>query len=305
MLLKGQGVTIERPSRTAGTAVGAGAAGLALLLSLALVLKAIDWPVSFPGFLAWTGAVALLVLAGLFAFWAYGCYSLRYVMDRGGITVNWGLMKHFIAIDEVQKLIPGRGEQRPQVQGLSWYGYHVGRGRVEGIGDALFFSTHTSPEELVYVMTSGATYALSPRDPVRFIAEAQRFQQAGKPSAKSGVERDFLSGHPVFADHVAQILTLAAVALNVALWGFLMAVYPQLDNEITIEFPPIGDITGFQSRAEILNIPATATAMLATNLLAGLAFEWKERAATYLLLSGAVFFQAVFWIAAIVALVNA
>jgi hypothetical protein len=45
--------------------------------------------------------------------------------------------------------------------------------------------------------------------------------------------------------------------------------------------------------------------MLATNLLAGLAFEWKERAATYLLLSGAVFFQAVFWIAAIVALVNA
>lgn len=305
MLLKGQGVTIERPSRTAGTAVGAGAAGLALLLALALVLKAIDWPVSFPGFLAWTGAAVLLALAGLFAFWAYGCYSLRYVMDRGGITVNWGLMKHFIAIDQIQKLIPGRGEQQPQVQGLSWYGYHVGRGQVEGIGDALFFSTHTSPEELVYVMTNGATYALSPRDPVRFIAEAQRFQQAAKPSGRSGVERDFLSSHPVFADHITQLLALAAVALNVALWGFMMAVYPHLDNEITIEFPPIGDITGFQSRSEILKIPATATAMLATNLLAGLAFEWKERAATYLLLSGAVFFQAVFWIAAVVALVNA
>lgn len=305
MLLKGQGVTIERPSRTAGTAVGAGAAGLALLLALALVLKAIDWPVSFPGFLAWTGSAVLLVLAGLFAFWAYGCYSLRYVMDRGGITVNWGLMKHFIAIDQIQKLIPGRGEQQPQVQGLSWYGYHVGRGQVEGIGDALFFSTHTSPEELVYVMTNGATYALSPRDPVRFIAEAQRFQQAGKPSGRSGVERDFLSSHPVFADHITQLLALAAVALNVALWGFMMAVYPHLDNEITIEFPPIGDITGFQSRSEILKIPATATAMLTTNLLAGLAFEWKERAATYLLLSGAVFFQAVFWIAAVVALVNA
>jgi hypothetical protein len=255
--------------------------------------------------MAWAGAAVLLVLAGLFAFWAYGCYSLRYIMDRGGITVNWGRMKHFIAIDEVKKLVPGRGEQQPQVHGLSWYGYHVGRGRVEGIGDALFFSTHTSPEELVYVMTNGATYALSPRDPVRFIAEAQRFQQAGQPSAKSGVERDFFAGHPVFADRTAQLLALAAVALNVALWGFLMAVYPHLDNEITIEFPPIGDITGFQSRSEILKIPATATAMLATNLLAGLAFEWKERAATYLLLSGAVFFQAVFWIAAIVALVNA
>lgn len=305
MLLKGQGVTIERPSRTAGTAVGAGAAALALLLSLALVLQAIDWPISFPGFLAWAGASVLLVIAGLFAFWAYGCYSLRYIMDRGGITVSWGLMKHFIAIDQVQKLIPGRGEQQPQVQGLSWYGYHVGRGQVDGIGDALFFSTHTSPEELVYVMTSGATYVLSPRDPVRFIAEAQRFQQAGKPSRRSGVERDLLSGHPIWADRIAQGLALAAVLLNVAMWGFLMAVYPHLDREITIEFPPIGDITGFQSRAEIMKIPATATAILAINLLAGLAFEWKERAATYLLLSGAVFFQAVFWMAAIVALVNA
>jgi hypothetical protein len=285
--------------------VGAGAALLALVLAVALVLRAINWPVSFPGFLAWAGAAVLLVLAGLFAFWTYACFSLRYILDRGGITVNWGLMRHFIAIDEVRKLVPGRGEQQPRVNGLTWYGYHVGRGSVEGIGDALFFSTHTSPEELVYVMTSGATYALSPRDPVRFIAEAQRFQQAGKPYRKSGVDRDLLSGHPIFADRTAQAIALAAVALNVALWGFLMAVYRHLDNEITIEFPPVGDITGFHARSEILKIPATATAILAVNLVAGIAFQWKERAATYMLLTGAVFFQAAFWIAAIVALVNA
>jgi hypothetical protein len=278
---------------------------LALVLAIALILKAVDWPVSFPGFLAWAGAAVLLFLACLFAFWAYACYSLRYVLDRGGITVNWGLMRHFIAIDEVQKLVPGRGEQQPRVNGLTWYGHHVGRGRVEGIGDALFFSTHTSPEELVYVMTSGPTYALSPRDPVRFIAEAQRFQQAAKPTRRSTVDRDFLSSHPVFADRTAQVIALAAVVLNIALWGFLMAVYPELDREISIEFPPVGEITGFHARSEILKIPATATAMLAVNLLAGLAFQWKERAAAYMLLTGAVFFQAVFWVAAIVALVNA
>lgn len=288
-----------------GTAVGAGAAGLCLVLALALVLKALDWPISFPGFLAWAGAAALLVIGGLFAFWAYGCYSLRYVMDRGGITVTWGLMKHFIAIDEIKKLVPGRGEQQPQVQGLSWFGYHVGRGHVQGLGEALFFSTHQSPEELVYVMTNRATYALSPRDPVRFISEAQRFQQAAKPTQKSRVERDLLSGHPIWADRAAQGIALAAVALNIALWGFLMAVYPHLDREITIEFPPVGDITSLQSRAEIMKIPATATAILATNLAAALAFQWKERAATYLLLSGAAFFQAAFWIAAVVALLNA
>lgn len=304
MLLKGQGVTIERPPRAAGTVVGAAAAALAVILAIALILQAIAWPVSFPGFLAWAGAAVLLVAAALFASWAYACYNLRYVLDRSGITVTWGRIKHFIAIDDVSKLVPGRGEQRPTVQGLNWYGYHVGRGSVEGIGDALFFSTHTSPEDLVYVVTSSSTYALSPRDPVRFISQAQRLQEAGDAERKSGVERDMVSGHPVFADRTTQLLALAAIALNAALWGFLMAVYPDLEREITIEFPPIGEITGFHERSEILKIPAAATAILAANLLAGLAFEWKERAATYLLLSGAVFLQAAFWIAAIVALLN-
>ena len=41
------------------------------------------------------------------------------------------------------------------------------------------------------------------------------------------------------------------------------------------------------------------------NLFAALAFQWRERAAAYLLLSGAIFFQVAFWIAAIVAVVNA
>jgi hypothetical protein len=122
---------------------------------------------------------------------------------------------------------------------------------------------------------------------------------------KSGVERDLISGHPIWADHVAQALAVAAILINVALWGFVFAVYPELDSQITIEFPPVGDITTLQSREEILKIPATATAILAVNLLAGLAFEWRERAAAYLLMSGAVFFQLLFWVGAIVAVINA
>jgi len=41
------------------------------------------------------------------------------------------------------------------------------------------------------------------------------------------------------------------------------------------------------------------------NVVAALLFHPKERAVTYLLLSGAVFFQVVFWVAAVVAVVNA
>jgi hypothetical protein len=305
VLLKGQGLTIEKPYRTTGTLVGAGASLGALALAAVLLVKTAGWPISFPQFLAYLGAGSLVTLAGLFAFWVYGCLTLRYTLDRAGLTIIWGPIKHYIAIDRIQKLVAGRGEQRPKATGLGWWGYHIGRGHVDELGPVLFFSTHRAPEDLVYVQTAGLTYALSPQDPARFIAQTQRLQKAGTPDTRPSVQRDILASHPIWADRVAQALTLSAILLNLALWGFLFAIYPDLNNEITIEFPPIGDIATLQHRHDILKIPGTATAFLAVNILAGLGFQWSERAAGYLLLSGAVFFQALFCLAAAVAIINA
>ena len=285
--------------------MGAGAALLALALATALLVNMVDWPVSFPQFLAYLVAGVLLAVASAFAFWSYCCFTLRYAMDRSGLTIAWGPIKHFVSIDNIENFVLGRAENRVSVRGLGWWGYHVGKGAVDPGGSAIFFSTHRSAEELVFVHTSAAVYAISPQDPVRFIADAQRFKSSGKAARPSGVERDIIAGHPIWADRVAQALAAAAIVLNIALWGFVFAVYPELDRQITIEFPPIGDITTLASREEILKIPATATAILAVNLAAALGFQYKERAATYLLMSGAILFMLMFWVAAAVAVVNA
>ncbi|MDO8614440.1 MAG: PH domain-containing protein [Dehalococcoidia bacterium] len=308
MLLKGQGLTIERPPRAAGTLVGAGASVLALILAALLLLKVSGWPVSFPQFLGYAGAGLLILLAAVFGFWAYACAQMRYLLDAKGLTIAWGTLRHVIPVGRIEGFAQGRGEQRPRISGVGWWGYHVGRGHMDEFGRVLFFSTHRSPEELVYVRTADATYALSPRDPDRFIAEARRLQSASGPAqaeARAVVQRHPVAIYPVWADRVAQWLGLAAVLLNLALWGYVFAVYPDLQNQITIEFPPLGDISTLQSRSEIFKIPATATAILGVNLLAGLGFQWKERAATYLLLSGAIFFQVLFWLAAAIAVINA
>jgi hypothetical protein len=311
VLLKGQGLTIERPVRTTGTLFGLGASLLALALALALLLKASGWPVSFTQFLGYLGAGLLVLLALLFAFWAYGCFSLRYVLDRSGLTIVWGPMKHFVSIDRIQAFVHGRGEHRPKISGLTWRGYHVGRGYVDEFGRVLFFSTHRSPEEIVYVQTSDTTYALSPEDPARFVAEAQRFRQAGPPTTaatepkRPAVQRNILASHPISADRVAQLLALVAIVANIALWGFVFAIYPDLNSQIQIEFPPIGDVTTLEPRSEIFKIPLTATAILFVNLFAALLFQWRERAAANLLLSGGILFQAIFWVAALVAYTNA
>ena len=304
VLLQGQGVTIERPRRTLGVTAAALLSSVAAVLAIALVAKAATWPVSLTQFAAIVGATVLFVLAAVFAFWAYACYTLHYTVDRKGLTIAWGTIRHHIPMERIEGLYAGRGEDRPDLRGLSWPGLRVGRALVNG-KEALFYSTHRSPEEIVYVRTPAAIYAVSPQDPARFMAEVERFRQSAKPGGSEVVQRDIVGSHPIWADRVAQLLALAAIVTNLALWGYVFAAYQDLSPQITIEFPPLGEITDVHSRNELLMIPAAALAVLAVNLVAGLAFQWRERAATYLLLSGSVFLQLLFWVSAGIAVANA
>lgn len=307
LLLKGQGLTIERPSRTAGTAIGTAVSTVALVLAVALLARAISWPASWPGFLAYLGAGVLAALAAAFGFWAWACSSMRYLLDHQGLSVRWGPVTHFLPMSSITAVTPGTAEMRPRISGVGWWGYHIGSGEVEGIGPVVFFSTHRSPLELVYVRTPSVAYGLSPQDTERFAAEIGRFQAATSPAgpAEATIRREQIAAHPIWADRIAQYLALASIGLNVALWGYVLAVYPDLNNEITIKFPPVGDITTLQARSEILTIPTAASVILGVNLLAGLIFEWKDRAATYLVLGATLFFQVLFFIGAAIAVVNA
>jgi hypothetical protein len=287
-----------------GTVVAAIPATTAGILAVSLAARAAGWPVSVTLFVAILGAIALGVLALLFAFWAYACHRLRYAVDHNGLTIVWGTLKHFIPMDRIQTLTLGRGGESMQMRGLSWPGLHVGHGLVDG-HETIFYSTHRTPEEILYVRTETATYALSPLDPPRFVVEVERFRQAAQAGGSEAIQRDVVGGHPIWADRIAQWLALAAVVINVALWGYIFAIYRDLAPQITIEFPPIGDITELHSRDEILKIPAAALAVLAVNLVVGFAIQWRERAATYLLLSGSVFVQLLFWVSAGIAVSNA
>lgn len=310
VLLKGQGLTIERPARSTGAAIGVIVCGVALALSMALLARGLGWPTSWPAFAAYVGAGVLIAVAAAFAFWTWACITMRYVVGPAGVTIRWGPIRHQIPITRIEAITAGRAEQDPTVRGIGWLGYHIGRGRAGNFESVLFFSTHRSPKDIVYVSTAETAYAISPRDPARFASEIQRFYQAavGNGEVVDGeptVERDIVAAHPIWSDRMAQALAFGGVLINLVLWGYIFANYPDLSNQITIEFPPIGSVTTLQSRDEIFKIPAAATAILGVNLVASLLFQPRERAATYLLLTGSVFFQVGFLVAAVVAIVNA
>jgi len=162
-----QGLIEARPPRLVGTSIGLGLAAVAIVLAVGVGIQAVDWSVSLTLFLGVLAIVLLCVLAIVFAFWAWSCYSLRYVLDNSGLEIAWGLVRHFVPIDRIEELKQGRAEIGVNVRGLTWPGHQIGRGEADEIGPVIFFSTHRSPEELVYVRTADVTYGISPQDPTR------------------------------------------------------------------------------------------------------------------------------------------
>lgn len=296
---------IYRPARLIGTATGAAIATLALLLAALLMAFASPWAISAAKFLAFGTAFLLIALAAIFAYWTYACFTMSYALDEKGLSIRWGLIRQFIPLSRIERCVPGREARFPEIRGVNWWAYHVGRASVAGIGEALFYSSHHSPWELTYIVTSSRSYAISPENSVRFTTELQRLQRsqaaAAEETPRQGAEHPLVATYPFWLDRYGQALALIAVLANVALFGFIFAVYPGLADHLNLAFPPLGQ-TELRPKREVLQIPATALALLAVSLAAGLAVHRWERAASYLLLAGAILLQGLFLIAAAIAI---
>lgn len=294
---------IYRPTRVIGTATGAALAAAASILAVLLLAFAVPWEISTAKFLAFVGAFVLVVLAMLFAYWSYACFTMSYALDEKGLSIRWGLLRQFIPLSRIERFVPGREARLSQIRGVNWWGYHVGRGNVAGLGDVLFYSTHRSAWEPTYIVTATRTYAISPENGVRFAMDLQRLLEGEKreEAAEQRAEHPALATYPFWLDRYAQALLVAAVLTSAALMGFVFGVYPGLADHLNLAFPPGGE-PELRPKREVLQIPLTALAVLAVSLAAGVAVHKWERAASYLLFAGAIFLQGLFWVAAAIAI---
>jgi len=283
-------------------ASGGAVAAVAVLLAAVLMAVAIGWDISAAKFLAFVGVFALLVVAGLFAYWTYALLTLGYTLSEEGLIIRWGLLRQFVPLASIQRFVPGREARLPQMQGVNWWGCHVGRCTVEGLGETLFYSTHRSAWDAIYVVTPGVAYAISPENHVRFVMELQHLlrETSAEGTGAPRAVHPALAVHPFWLDRHAQLLALVSIAANVALFGFICGVYPGLADKLNLAFPPLGGID-LRPKDELFQIPLTGLALLAVGLAAAVAVHKWERAASHLLLAGAVFIQGVLWVAAAIA----
>lgn len=291
---------LVRPAHRRGVLMGLAIVFLSLAVSALLLWRMGREPVGLSSFTAVVIAAALAVLGFLYAYWTYGCWSLRYRLDRNSLSIHWAGNILHIPLSTVQALIPGNTAPPPRpTSGIGWPGYHMGRGSVPGsneLKEIHLFSTHRSPEELLYVVTPLRVYGLTVLDAPGFAQELRIRRRLGPTERiQEGVQRWTLWESPVWRDRLVLGSVLLAWAANILLFAYQAWLMPALPEVAVLHVSPLGvaDLTG--PKEQLLLMPTIGLLGLAANTAFGFVLYQWERLATYLLVVAALLVQALLW----------
>ena len=280
--------------------VGAVLIAWSLGIAALLVLGTLDQPF---GLLTLGTSIVIatcLGVAGVFAYWTYSLATLSYSLDRNGLVIRWGITKQIIPLGAIERLVPGTAVGVPQVQGVSWMGYHIGRADIARIGDVLFYSTHQTPEQVLYVMTTERNYAISVADPAAFARQIQVRQDLG-PTAEvtHHVERGLSSVQGFWGDRIGWLLAGSGLAICALAWLILASQYSALPATIGVFFPPSGmvPLSETNSKDILTSVPQAATFVLLADVVAGVLLYAWDRSVARLLLGAGVLLQLAFLVA--------
>lgn len=295
-----------RPPRALGVIVGAGFAAWAFVIAIIAVTLALGASAEFKTFLAWAVAIVGVVAGGLFANWAYSLYTLSYQIGNDALVIRWGFRRVLVPISTVQRMIPGRTLDVAQVRGLNWWGCHIGGADVKRIGYTLFYSTHSTPDELLYLVTTGHAFALTVLDQAAFAQQVQA--RAETADDADDIQRSLAVGIasiPFWRDRVSLVVVTLGALLCAILSGYVFANYPGLPDVVELGFPALGGVVRVGSKSELLRIAYLGTGVLAVNLAVGVLLHARERAAGLWLFAGSGIIQVVLLGAATLALARA
>jgi hypothetical protein len=271
-------------------------------LAAALLYKGLQVDAEFAQMGPFIGSVCFLVIGALFAYWAWGCYSLSYTVDRNALSIRWAGLEQVIPIGSIEKLIPASEDDQLTVEGVNWAGHHVGRASIEGFGDVLFYSGHRSLDEVLYVYTAAQAYAISVPDHHAF-AQAVQLNQSRGPlfEQRQVLRRAGLSAQTFWTDNFALILTAILLVAFFAVLGYVLNIYPGLAETVALRFPSFGGIARLSDKSALLDIPRSAAGFLVINVALAILLHSWERMVSYVVLIAGILVQVVLLVAAVVA----
>jgi hypothetical protein len=280
--------------------------GFALMVAIVLVdvglvsLAALRHTVSLGTFTIGLAVLLSLGLLGMIVYWLYGLSRSIYLLDRNALIIQWGPLEQTIPAKQIERVLTGdEVEGHIHFYGGFWPGHCVGYGEVPGAGPTLFYGTDL-PRHLVYVVTPGLTYGLSPADREGFLAALrQRVQMGSTQVVEESSRRPGILDWAIWQDRLGLILLGVGILAIVLLIGLLCFRLPMLPRLVPLHFDLMGNPDRLGLRWQIFIIPLIGLLALALNGVLGWLAYRRERMISYLLWGGAVLVQVLVWTAAI------
>lgn len=264
------------PPRRLGLALG----GLFLLLLLATIALSLD-RLARASISAWLILWVALPLAGvplalIVGYRIYGLATARYVLDRNGFSLTWGLAREQIPLASLAPPARAPGEARllrPK-GGLWWPGCVVGKRVVEGLGTVEFFAA-SAAAGIVLLRFEERILAISPPDPEAFL---QMFTDAARMGSLEQVPAvslrpDFLSNR-IWTDPAARLMVVGGLALPLLLLAYLAVRAPSLPSDVPFGFNPEGGLAPLAPAGRLLLLPLIGGLCWLANVVIG---SWLYR----------------------------
>jgi hypothetical protein len=271
MSLKGQESQIFFPDRKQGIILH----GI-LLLFLVMIMLAALWAATrwAEGSVFVFIMILIMILTVLIPFVSYRGYALmnaRYILERDGLRIRWGLRTEDIPLNDIKWLRraneSGYAIQMPR---LGWSGAILGEKQFESLGAIEFIASDF--EKLILIATNTKIYAISPNRPRDFELAFQRsFEMGSLFPIESQSSRPAAFVQTVLKDRYGKYLLPLNIGLVLLLWlvsGFIIANHQQLPLGFSAQGTPLELV----SSQRLLLIPILGLFNLVLNVLLGLFF---------------------------------
>jgi hypothetical protein len=213
-------------------------------------------------------ALISIGLVPLLVYRAFALRSARYMMERDGIRLSWGLRVEEIPMSAVIWARASEELARPlPLPWLRWPGSVIGVRNMPD-GNRLEFLAATS-RRLILIALPGRVFAISPENPAQFLGVFQSFMEIGSltPLQARSVYPSFLMAR-IWNARPARALLLGGLLLNLILLVGVSLMVPTF-NQVTLGVGPGREPI---PAVRLLLLPFISGVILLMNFFLGLFF---------------------------------
>lgn len=257
------------------------------------------WPIDGQLYAQGLLVLALLLLSGMLLYRVLATLTLSYAVDRNGVYIFWLGNRAVVPLQQIESVESGLTLPPSLGAVLRSVGYNHGQVRTREGRVVHRFATVSLRRSLV-LHTAAASYALSPQDSDGFVQDLEQRRRLGSiQQLAPGVEQGRLFLYAFWEDRIVRSALLLALVLNLALFGWLMLMYPSLPALVELRANAAGTAAALRPRYQLLVLPLAGSVVGLLNAGLGLTLYGREPAGARLLQIASVVVQSLFVVAAL------